>query len=50
MEFVLLDKLTEDVFGKIGTPKRDAMERRIKREVEAYKNRQNAGVRQELTK
>lgn len=50
MEFVSLDKLTDEVFGKIGTPKRDAMECRLKRELEAYKNRQDAGGRQELTK
>ena len=42
--------MTDEVFGKIGTPKRDEMERRLKRELEAYKNRQDADGRQELTK
>lgn len=36
MEFVSLDKLTDEVFGKIGTPKRDAMERRLKEDVDSY--------------
>ena len=46
----VLDIMTDEVFGKIGTPKRDAMECRLKRELEAYKNWQDAGGRQELTK
>ena len=30
-----LDVLTDEVFGKVGTPKRDAMEKQLKEEVEA---------------
>ncbi len=31
-----LDVLTDEVFGKKGTPKRDAMEKQLKEEVNAY--------------
>lgn len=31
-----LDVLTDEVFGKEGTPKRDAMEKQLKEEVNAY--------------
>ena len=31
-----LDVLTDEVFGKRGTPKRDAMEKRLQEEVNAY--------------
>ena len=35
MNTTSLDVLTDEVFGKIGTPKRDAMESRLKEEVNA---------------
>lgn len=50
MKLISSEYFVDKVWGKIGTPKRDAMERRLKRELEAYKNRQDAGGRQELTK
>ena len=31
-----LDELTDEVFGKEGTPKRDAMEKQLKDEINAY--------------
>lgn len=31
-----LEVLTDDVFGKKGTPKRDEMEKKLKEEVDAY--------------
>lgn len=31
-----LDVLTDEVYGKVGTAKRDAMEKQIKEEVNAY--------------
>ena len=31
-----LDVLTDEVFGKVGTSKRDAMEKQLKEEVNAY--------------
>ena len=33
MNMTSLDVLTDDVFGKEGTPKRDAMEEKLKEEV-----------------
>lgn len=36
MEFVTLENLTDEVFGKVGTEKRDAMERRLKVDVDSY--------------
>lgn len=36
MEFVTLENLTDEVFGKVGTEKRDAMERRLKEDVDSY--------------
>lgn len=36
MNMTSLDVLTDEVFGKEGTPKRDAMERQLKEEVNAY--------------
>lgn len=50
MKLIDSSEFVDRVLGKMGTPKRDAMERRLKRELEAYKNRQDAGGRQELTK
>lgn len=36
MNFTSLDILTDEVYGKVGTPKRDAMEKQLKEEVNAY--------------
>lgn len=36
MELISADELTDRVFGKIGTPKRDAMEAQLAREVRSY--------------
>lgn len=36
MNMTSLDVLTDEVFGKEGTPKRDAMENQLKEEVNAY--------------
>lgn len=36
MKFISSDELVDEVFGKIGTPKRDAMEAHLKEEVNTY--------------
>ncbi len=36
MNMTSLDVLTDEVFGTIGTPKRDAMEKQLKEDVNAY--------------
>lgn len=36
MNMTSLDVLTDEVYGKVGTPKRDAMEKQLKEEVNAY--------------
>ncbi len=36
MKMTSLDELTDEVYGKVGTPKRDAMEKQLKEEVNAY--------------
>lgn len=36
MNMTSLDVLTDEVYGKIGTPKRDAMEKQLKEEVNAH--------------
>ena len=36
MNLTSLDVLTDEVFGKRGTPKRDAMEKRLQEEVNVY--------------
>ena len=36
MKLTPLSELVDEVFGKIGTPKRDAMEARLKAEVNSY--------------
>ena len=36
MNMTSLDVLTDEVFGKEGTPKRDVMENQLKEEVNAY--------------
>ncbi len=36
MKFRKADALIDDVWGEIGTPERDAMEERLKEEVDAY--------------
>ena len=36
MNTTSLDVLTDEVFGKVGTSKRDSMEKRLKEEVNAY--------------
>lgn len=36
MTFVPSDKLVDDVWGKVGTPERDAMEAQVKEEAQAY--------------
>lgn len=36
MNFTSLDVLIDEVFGKRGIPKRDAMEKRLQEEVNAY--------------
>ena len=36
MNLTSLDVLTDEVFGKRGTPKRDAMEKRLQEEVNAF--------------
>lgn len=36
MKTITLDELVDDVWGKIGTPKRDQMESQLKEEIDAY--------------
>ena len=36
MNFTPADELIDEVWGKVGTPERDAMESRLKEEVRAY--------------
>ena len=36
MNFTPADKLIDDVWGKVGTPERDAMEAQLKEEMQAY--------------
>lgn len=36
MNFTPADKLIDDVWGKVGTPERDAMEAQLKEEIQAY--------------
>ena len=36
MNFTPADKLIDDVWGKVGTPKRDAMEAQLKEDIQAY--------------
>ncbi len=36
MSFVTSDQLVDEIWGKVGTPKRDAMEARLEEEVRAY--------------
>lgn len=36
MTFTPADKLIDDVWGKVGTPQRDAMEAQLKEELQAY--------------
>ena len=36
MNMTSLDELTDEVFGKVGTAKRDAMEKQLTEEVNAY--------------
>lgn len=37
MNLTPLDVLADEVFGKIGTPKRDAMEKQLREECEFFK-------------
>lgn len=36
MKFTLADELIDDVWGKVGTPERDAMEAQLKEDMQAY--------------
>ena len=36
MNVTSLDVLTDEVFGKIGTPKRDAMEQQLKEDIDTF--------------
>ena len=36
MNFTPADKLIDDVWGKVGTPERDAMEAQLKDDLQAY--------------
>lgn len=36
MKFTPADELIDEVWGKVGTPERDAMEARLKEELQAY--------------
>ncbi len=36
MKFTTLDELVDEVWGKIGTPERDAMETQLKADIEAW--------------
>lgn len=36
MDITPLSELTDEIFGKIGTPKRDAMEKKLQEEVNLY--------------
>ena len=52
LSFTPSDKLTDDAWGKIGTPARDAMEEQLKEEVQAYfvgEAIKNARLKQHLT-
>lgn len=52
MNFTPADKLIDDVWGKVGTPERDAMEAQLKEEVQAYfvgEAIKNARLKQNLT-
>ena len=52
MTFTPADNLVDEVWGKIGTPERDAMEAQLKEEVNAYfvgEAIKNARLKQHLT-
>ena len=52
MSFTPSGKLIDDVWGKVGTPARDAMEEQLKEEVQAYfvgEAIKNARLKQHLT-
>lgn len=52
MKFTPADKLIDDVWGKVGTPERDAMEAQLKEDIQAYfvgEAIKNARIKQNLT-
>lgn len=52
MNFTPADRLIDDVWGKVGTPERDAMEAQLKEEIQAYfvgEAIKNARLKQHLT-
>ena len=52
MNFTPADDLVDEVWGKIGTPERDAMEAKLKEEVDAYfvgEAIKNERIKQHLT-
>lgn len=52
MKFTPADNLIDDVWGKVGTPERDAMEAQLKEDVQAYfvgEAIKNARLKQNLT-
>lgn len=52
MNFTPADKLIDDVWGKVGTPERDAMEAQLREEMQAYfvgEAIKKARLRQNLT-
>lgn len=52
MKFTSADELIDDVWGKVGTPERDAMEAQLKEDIQAYyvgEAIKNARLRQNLT-
>ena len=40
MNFTPADDLVDEVWGKIGTPERDAMEAKLQKEIEVYHKKQ----------
>lgn len=52
MDFISSDELVDDVWGKVGTPERDAMEAQLKEDVRAYfvgEAIKNARLKQNMT-
>ena len=52
MNFTPADDLVDEIWGKVGTPERDAMEARLKEDVQAYfvgEAIKNARLKQNLT-
>lgn len=44
MNFTPADDLVDEVWGKIGTPERDAMEAKLQKEIEVYHKKQKIAI------